>query len=104
MDSLEPYDSDWDMGLGGKTIYYSASRTKNADGTYSLVNPQSLVLSNTNLSGTLNGKYITFEATGGDVFYVNNVKIKDSGGPYFIYYSYQSKSSDLSADEAIMAM
>lgn len=105
MDSLAPYDSDWDMGLGGKTIYYSASRTKNADGTYSLVNPQSLVLSNTNLSGTLNGKYITFEAKGGDVFYVNNVKIKDSGGSnYFIYYSYQSKSSDLSADEAIMAM
>lgn len=104
MDSLEPYDSNWDMGLGGKTIYYSASRTKNADGTYSLVNPQSLVLSNTNLSGTLNGKYITFEAKGGDVFYVNNVKIKDSGGPYYIYYSYQSTSSDLSADEAIMAM
>ena len=66
MDSLAPYDSDWDMGLGGKTIYYSASRTKNADGTYSLVNPQSLVLSNTNLSGTLNGKYITFEANGGE--------------------------------------
>lgn len=104
MDSLEPYDSNWDMGLGGKTIYYSASRTKNVDGTYSLVNPQSLVLSNTNLSGTLNGKYITFEAKGGDVFYVNNVKIKDSGGPYYIYYSYQSTSSDLSADEAIMAM
>lgn len=104
MDSLAPYDSNWDMGLGGKTIYYSASRTKNVDGTYSLVNPQSLVLSNTNLSGTLNGKYITFEAKGGDVFYVNNVKIKDSGGPYYIYYSYQSTSSDLSADEAIMAM
>lgn len=105
MDSLAPYDINWDMGLGGKTIYYSASRTKNADGTYSLVNPQSLVLSNTNLSGTLNGKYITFEAKGGDVFYVNNVKIKDSGSStYYIYYSYQSKSSDLSADEAIMAM
>ena len=105
IDGLFPYSDDFDLGLGGKTIYYSASRTKNVDGTYSLVNPTSLVLSNTNLSGTLKGKYFTFNKNGGDVFYVNDVKIKDSGSTdYYIYYSYQSAPADLTKDEAIMAM
>lgn len=104
IDSLEPYDENFGMGLGGKTVYYSTARTKNIDGTYSLVSPQSLVLSNKDLSGTLAGKYITFDTNGGDVFFVNDIKIKDSGSStYFIYYSYQSRPSDLGVDEALMA-
>ena len=89
--------------IAGKTIYYSASRTKNVNGTYSLSNPTSLVLSNTNLQGTLKGKYITFDNANGDVFYVNDVQVGSDNSTYYIYYSYQTKSSELSSDEAIMS-
>ena len=89
--------------IAGKTIYYSASRTKNVNGTYSLSNPTSLVLSNTNLQGTLKGKYISFDNENGDVFYVNDVQVGSDNSTYYMYYSYQTKSSELSSDEAIMS-